>query len=86
MRRAEQLFGDSKARAGVFAIAEFLSDGPRTITALKEHGLSLDEPTRLVDALAERLMAFAENLHSIRDEYFFLMGNSLYLKHKGIFV
>ena len=66
--RAKQPFSDPNVQAGVVTIASFFSDILRTITALEEHGLSLDESTRLVEDLAKKMIALAESLHPIREK------------------
>ena len=63
---AQNLFRDQSTQAGLVAIATNISVIPTTITALEEHGLSLEELPTLVVNLKEKLGQVPSQLQSIR--------------------
>ena len=66
---AQNLFRDQSTQAGLVAIATNFSVIPTTITALEEHGLSLEEFPTLVVNLKEKLGQLPSQLQSIRTKF-----------------
>ena len=66
---AQRLFKDPSTQAGLAAIATNSSVIPTTITALEEHGLSLEKSSTLVDDLKEKLRQLPSQLQSIRAKF-----------------